>query len=516
MRSVSTALLVLTASVAAPAHLTAQGEAYEQFQAFSGVLSHVRLNYVDSVDFGTLLQASIRGLLSSLDPHSRYVTRREHLLRAQWDRGELASPGLRLDNAGAAIIVLSVAGPAAKAGIQPGDRLLRVNDTILAGMSAEAVEVRLLGEVGSVVRLSLERPDSFRLDTLAINLKRKRLEQSVVSEPRMVAARAGYIRLAEFTSYSQRDLKKGIHKARDMGARELILDLRGNPGGGIDAMIAIASMFLPRNTEVFHTQSRRKSLSQTVRTDQDGEFAKLPLIVLIDGGAASAAEMLAGSLQDNDRALVLGRRSFGKALIQSPLPLPNADMVFLTTARVVTPSGRLIQRRYRDISIDEYFQAAGHGGDGNDTLTVFRTARGRQVRGGGGILPDVVVPVAPELPAWFTAASDSGYDAIADSVAESLGRDRSARAAWMTDSASWDSRLATPFLERVRAGIGITVPPDAGLRARLGRTLAERTAFARWGAEAAEELAIRNDHDIQAALSYFPRLSELLGEPVGR
>lgn len=462
-------ILLLVAAV--PGRLAAQGTAYEQFQAFSGVLSHVRLNYVDSVDFGTLLQASIRGLLSSLDPHSRYVTRQEYLLRSQWDRGELASPGLRLENSGPAVTVLSVTGSAAKAGIQPGDRLLRVNDTTVARGSAEAVEIRLLGEKGSKVRLILER-GTVSPDTVALTLKRQLLGHVVVSDPRMVGPETGYIRLAEFIPPAPKALKKAVERVRDLKAKQLILDLRGNPGGDIQSMVEIASMFLPGRTEIFHTQSRKKDLSTAVGTEQAGEFAKLPLILLVDAGSASAAEILAGSLQDQDRALILGRRSFGKALMQTSLPLPNADIVWLTTARVVTPSGRVIQRRYSGIGATEYLQRAGQGGAQEDTAAVYRTARGREVRGGGGILPDVILPGASELPIWFSQASDSGYDSVSDSVANLLSSEPAARAAWMSDSVSWDARLVTPFLARLRSGLGITVVPDAPLRARLGLILA--------------------------------------------
>lgn len=504
--------LVLTAltGLGMPRSTVAQGTAYEQLQAFSGVLSHVRLNYVDSVDFSSLVQAAIRGTLNSLDPHSRYVTRREFELRTQWDRGELAGPGLRLENSQRGVTVLSATGPAGKARVQPGDRLLRLNGTTVAGINAEEVELRLLGEKGSKIRLTLERGNPLTPDTLSITLKRERLDHVVVSDPRLVGPETGYIRLIEFTPPAAKALEKGIKKARDRGAKQLILDLRANPGGDLQSMIDIASMFLPRNVEVFHTQSRKKTVSDAIRTEKDGEFAKLPLLLLIDAGSASAAEILAGSFQDQDRALILGRRSFGKALIQTPLPLPNADMVLLTTARIVTPSGRVIQRRYSGIRPHEYLEQAGRGGVEEDTLTVYRTARGRQVRGGGGILPDVMLPAPPEIPTWFTVATDSGYDAVADSVANLLASEPSARATWITDSASWDSRLVTPFIGRVRRGLNISLALDAALRARLGLLLAERAAFVAWGAVAAEELSIRHDRDIQAAVSHFPRSAELL------
>ena len=513
MTTLSPRTLWIVTALVIPRSVSAQGTTYEQFQAFSGVLSHVRQNYVDSMDFGTLLQASIRGLLSSLDPHSHYVTRTEYLLRSKWNRGELASPGVRLENSADGVIVLSVTTAAAKAGVQPGDRLLRLNDTPLAGEGAEAVELRLLGDKGTKIRLAFERKNAVRMDTVSMTLKREPLEQRILSSPRLVAPRIAYLRLHEFTLLAPKELKKEIKKSRELGATQLLLDLRGNPGGEMEALSEIAAMFLPGGTEIFHTEGRRKSLSQVAMTQTDGEFVKLPLVLLIDAGSASAAEVLAGSFQDHDRALILGRRSFGKALVQTSLPLPNADMVLLTTARIVTPSGRVIQRRYRGLRLDEYVAGAGGVGASDDTLAVYRTARGREVRGGGGILPDIVLSTPPDLPVWFAQASDSGYDAVADTVAKLLASDPASRAAWMSDTAAWDSRLVTPFLAQVQAGLGVNVAPTGAQRARIGLLLAERAAFERWGVETAEELSIKHDPDIHAALAYFGRAAGLLREP---
>ena len=493
--------------------------AYEQLQAFSAVLSHARLNYVDSVDFNRLVRGAISGMLSSLDPHSHYVTRQEFELRSQWERGELAGPGLRLDNAGRGVTVLSVLpeGSAAKAGVAAGDRILQVNDSTAEGLSAEAVEVRLLGEKGTKVRVVLERGNQLALDTLVVSLKRTPLEHKVVTSTRLLEPRTGYVRLTEFTPLAPEELSKAIKKLRGKGGKQLILDLRGNPGGDMEAMISIASSFFPAGTEIYHTQGRKRTGLDSVVTDRQGEFVKLPLIVLINSESASAAEMMAGSLQDHDRALVLGRRSFGKALMQTSLPLPNGDVAWLTTARVVTPSGRIIQRRYSGQGVDQYLAGAGKAGSAQDTLPSYRTDRGRQVRGGGGILPDVVRPPNAELPVWFSVAVDSGYDSVVDSVARTLADEPSAKAAWVADSAAWDARLVTPFIARIRAGLGIRVDPDPPLRARVGRLLAARAAAERWGPEAAEDLLIAHDGDIDAALKEFARLPELLRqEPAGR
>lgn len=511
-------LPVTLALLCSTAPLRAQTTAYEQLQAFSGVLSHVRTNYVDSVDFGRLVQAAIRGMLSSLDPHSYYTTRQEFDLRMRWDRGELAAPGLSLDDADRAVTVLGVepGSPAAKAGVQPGDRVLRVNDSSVAGLGARALEVWLFGEKGSKLRMTFERGSQVEPDTFAVTLKRALLEHHVVSAPRLVDPTTGYVRLAQFTPPAPKELTDAVKKVRGMGAKQLILDLRGNPGGGIAAMVDVASAFLPARAEVFHTQGRKKTGYESVVTHDAGDFAKLPLIVLLDAGSASAAEMLAGSLQDHDRALVVGRRSFGKALMQSSLPLPNGDIVWLTTARVVTPSGRIIQRRYSGIGTEQYYALAGKSGAAEDTLTEYKTEHGRLVRGGGGIVPDVSRPISAELPVWFSVAADSGFDtAVADSVAPTLPVGAPGQAAWISDTAGWDARLVVPFLARVRDRLGVRGEPTPAVRSRLGRILGSRAATVRWGPEAGEDFLVRNDGDIRAALPLFARLPELLAGPVG-
>ena len=508
----------LLLSLALPFPLRAQTPtAYEQLQAFSGVLGQVRTNYVDSVDFGRLVRASIRGMLGSLDPHSYYVTREEFELMMRWDRGELAGVGMGLDDSGNAVTVLEVdpEGPAARAGVQVGDRILRVNDSSVAGLGARVLQLRLYGESGAMLRLTFERGSRVDPDTFAVTLKRTLLKHRFVGTPRMMDPSTGYVRLAQFTQTATKDLSEAVKRLRKAGATQLILDLRGNPGGDIPVMVEIASAFLPANVEVFHTQGRKRTGLESIRTREPGEFASLPLIILIDAGSASAAEVLAGALQDHDRALIVGRRSFGKALVQSSLPLPNGDVVWLTTARMVTPSGRVIQRRYKGLGTEQYYALAGKSGAPEDTLALYNTDHGRPVRGGGGIAPDVPCTLA-DLPVWFSVAADSGLDtALADRVAETLPADPAGLDAWIGDSTGWNGHLVVPFLAGVRDRLGVRREPTLEVRARLGRILGARVAAVRWGSEARERFLLHNDADVQAAVPLFARLPELLEGPAG-
>jgi carboxyl-terminal processing protease len=507
--------LAAAALLLSPASLAAQGTSYEQLQAFSGVLSQIRANYVDSVETAALVRAAITGMLASLDPHSYYVSRSDFEVRRAWDDGRLAVTGLLIEDGERAPVVVAVqpASPAQKAGVMAGDRVLQVDGVTTTGRGARAVELQLLGDKGSKVQLLLERGPHLDPDTLALTLKRSVVQHQVVPPPRMVSKTVGYVRLEEFTMAGVPAFKSAVKQVRSDGAKVLIIDLRGNPGGDVGALVEIAAMFLPAKSDIIHAQGRKKTGLETVSTKDDGDFRDLPLIVLVDEGSASASEMLAGALQDHDRALIVGRRTFGKALMQMALPLPNGDVVWLTTSRIASPSGRVIQRSYSGVEGQRYRELAGKPVNAADTLPLFHTHAGRPVRGGGGIAPDVVRESAP-LPTWFSTAADTGLlIALADSVAMTLPNNPAARDAWMSDPARWDSLLVTPLLVRVRSTLGVRAEPDAAVRRRLGRILAARVAEVRWGPEAGAAFEIATDPDIAIAVEQIPRLPTLLGPP---
>jgi hypothetical protein len=273
-------------------------------------------------------------------------------------------------------------------------------------------------------------------------------------------------------------------------------------------------MLLPRNTLVFRTRGRKQDVDEDFVTTRNGKYRDLPLIVLIDRRSASASEALAGSLQDHDRALLVGRRSFGKALVQAPFTLPAGDVVWLTIGRVLTPSGRFIQRFYQGLRAEQYYSFAGGAGRAADTVEVFHTDAGREVHGGGGIAPDVEVPAPRPLPVWHALAADSGFDdAVADSVAATLPQTDAARDAWLADRAAWRSALVEPYLERVRAHLHVAAVADSAVTERLVLGLAARVAEVRWGAEARDELLVRVDPVVARARALFPRLETLLASP---
>ncbi|MGH7592827.1 MAG: S41 family peptidase, partial [Gemmatimonadales bacterium] len=289
------------------------------------------------------------------------------------------------------------------------------------------------------------------------------------------------------------------------------LDLLGNTGVIVTEAVETASEFLPAPYLVFSTRGRQKSVNQEYRTASGGDFEDLPLVVLVDQGSASAAEALAGSLQDNDRAIIAGRRTFGKALMQTAFLVPDG-MVELTIGHVIAPSGRYIQRPYTGLQLEQYYAFAGDSA-WQDTTRIFKTVHGRPMRAGGGIAPDIALPAPPRVPRWFTVAADSGWDrAVADSVANTLSNTTGARSDWLKAATTWEDRLLPPLLVRVRARLAVPAALDPITRAAMGRRLAAETAAVRWDEATGRELSIANDPDVIAAIALFARASEMLGK----
>lgn len=513
-------VLALALAAGVPARAVAQGASYEQLQTFSSLLNQIRVSYVDSVTYAELVHAAIDGVLGSLDPHSRFERRADAEREFAYESGTLAGTGVVFDVVEDRLVVLTVipGSPGAKNGVNAGDWLLSINDTAVAGLSPEEAGRRLLGDKGKRIRLVLARGSRLEPDSVPVSLKLDFIRPISIGMARLVDPTTGYLRLLGFHPKGGEELANSIRGLKSKGARRLILDLRGNPGGAMVVAEEIASLFLPKNTLVFRAYARRPSDREEVRTQKEGSFVDLPLMVLIDHGSASASEAVAASLQDHDRALLLGRRSFGKALIQRAFPVPpQGDLVWLTVARVVTPSGRVIQRSYRGLKAEQYYSFAGQSGAEPDTLEVFHTDAGREVRGGGGIVPDVPLTASALLPVWWSAVADSGwYEAIPDSVANLLPRAPADRMTWLRAREEWQTRLVEPLLERVRTRLGISGTPDSAVTARLGRILAHRVAEVRWGADAGDEFVLLNDPDIQSAMTYWDRLGALLGRSAAR
>ena len=260
------ALVVALADSVSPGEAAAQARSnYEELQTFSGVLNHIRINYVDSVSYARLVRAAVDGVLRSLDPHSRFEPREDVARGAAIARGELGTVGIALEDVEGAVTVLAVApdGPADRKGVLPGDRLVAMDDSTVTGRDAETLRLRMAGKSGSRVKLAFDRGPRLEPRRYEVTVKRDDIKETSVGTTQMLDAVTGYVRLAQFAPEAAAELEKAVNRLRRSGARQLILDLRGNPGGIVTASVEVASLFLPKATVVFRTRGRKSAVDTT-------------------------------------------------------------------------------------------------------------------------------------------------------------------------------------------------------------------------------------------------------------
>lgn len=367
------------------------------------VLSLIENSYVDSIPSDSIAEVAIPAILEVLDPHSVYIPAREFEKTEEPLQGEFDGIGVVFNMATDTVIVLNVvpSGPSQKAGVQGGDRIIKVNDTLIAGqkMSTDGVMKRLRGKRGTQVRLSLERKGI--ADPVEVVVTRDAIPLHSVEAAVMLTENTGFIKLSQFSRTSYDEVSSAIERLRKEGMTDLVLDLRGNSGGFLDQAILIANEFLPKGSLIVYTEDRNHNRLHQY-SDGRGKSADLALAVLIDESSASSSEILAGALQDNDRGTIVGRRSFGKGLVQSQIPFPDGSALRLTVARYYTPTGRSIQKPYSAGSddyemdlINRFYHNEFFSADSirfADSLR-FTTPKGKTVYGGGGIMPDVFMPL---------------------------------------------------------------------------------------------------------------------------
>jgi carboxyl-terminal processing protease len=490
-----------------------QRTSYEELQTFSQVLAYIFHSYPDSVSYSVLVKAAIDGVLRDLDPHSRFLSRLEYERLDSLERGNLAVTGASIDDVDEEPTVLGVypGSPAEAAGVRPGDRVLALNDTVVAGLQIETIRIRMAGPAGSKIRVRFARGPRLEPDTFTLALKRRVLEAHYVFEARMADSITGFVRLNEFGEKSADEVHDAIKGLRKQGARQMILDLRNNPGGYVAQAVDLVSQFVPKGTVVFSTKGRRADVDTTFHTRRDGDFLDLPLVVLVNEHSASAAEATAASLQDHDRALIVGRRSFGKALMQTGFVVSSGEVLVMTVGHVISPSGRYIQRRYSGLAVEQYYSLAGKSGAQADTDRVYHTDAGRVVRGGGGVQPDLVDSAAGELGAWWVAAQDSGWvAAVAESIAATLPGTPAGMTAFEATVPGWGNSLMPGLLTRIRERLHVQASIDSLTQWRLGYEVGRRVVETRWGIAARYDLDLHHDGDVRMAIQAFPRLGDLL------
>jgi len=354
---------------------------------FDEVYQHISRDFVDTLQDSTLYNRAIDGLVGELhDPHSNYLSPKTLAQLSEKTTGRYAGVGAQIDvrDGWITIVAPMPGGPAVDAGILTGDRIIEVDGKPLHDVSVEEAQKALRGTPGSVVRVSIERPGIAA--PLKFALTRREIKVRSVQHAEMLRDHVGYVALTIFSEESEPDLRRAIDSLRTAGMTSLIFDLRGDPGGLLDQGVGIADLFLNAGQRIVSMHGRSPSMSRSFEDRAPQAWPNMPIVALVDNNSASAAEIVAGALQDHDRALIVGTTTYGKGSAQNVFPLNNGGAVKLTTALWFTPSGRSINkgRIGSDSAVDFT--------DSTKKRPVFKTDAGRTVYGGGGITPDVIVP----------------------------------------------------------------------------------------------------------------------------
>ena len=374
-----------------------------EFNKLSDVLSYIQQEYVDTVDREMLVNSSIEKMLQALDPHSAYIPAEELRSANEPLEGNFEGIGVEFHLQSDTIMVVSAlsGGPSEAVGIRAGDRIVMVEDTVVAGVGITNAEVmqKLRGPGGTKVRVKVVRRGVPK--PIEFTITRGKIPIYSLDVAYMVNDSTGYIKISRFAATTYEEFMQAALPLKKKGMKHLVLDLRSNPGGYLDAATKLADEFLDKNKTIVYTEGKSRPRSNYESTSS-GDFEDTKVMILIDEGSASASEIVAGALQDWDRATIVGRRSFGKGLVQEQTILPDGSALRLTIARYYTPTGRSIQKPYEN-GYEDYNNELLQRFDHNELITAdsirfsdslkFTTPGGKIVYGGGGIMPDVFVPI---------------------------------------------------------------------------------------------------------------------------
>ena len=371
---------------------------YSRWRKLNLILQEVQNNYVDTIDMKAMTDAAVEAALSTLDPHSIYLPPVQLTESETELSGNFEGIGIQFNVPNDTAIVLSVipGGPSEKAGLKQGDRIISVDDRTIAGTKTpQDSMVRLMkGPSGTKVRITVNR-DGTRIP---FEITRDKIPVNSIDAAFMIDDATGYIKLSKFTRTTFKEFRQASDKLMAGGMKRLIFDLRNNTGGYFDQALQLCNEFLPQGAEIVYMEGLHRP-RQNFTSDGRGHLVDVPVSVLIDEGSASSSEIFAGAIQDNDRGVIVGRRSFGKGLVQEPVNFTDGSGIRLTVARFYTPSGRCIQKPYAKNYAYDIYERYAHGEMVSadsvkvDTTAIFHTLAGRTVYGGGGIVPDIFVPI---------------------------------------------------------------------------------------------------------------------------
>ena len=357
-------------------------EIAKQIEIFTTLFKELNMNYVDETNPAELMDSAIKNMLNELDPYTRFLNEQDVEAYKINNAGEYSGIGALVRSYEDRLLIIEAYKdyPADKAGLKAGDEIIQIGDVAVADFEDNASEL-LKGANKTSVNISFRRQGQIKTASLI----REGVEVDAVPYYNMADEKTGYIVLSKFNRKASSQTKSAIQDLKSKGAERLILDLRGNPGGLLSEAINVTNLFVPKGELIVTTRSKVKKFNQEYKTKNKAEDLEIPLVVLIDGASASASEIVSGGLQDLDRAVIMGARSFGKGLVQRPLRLTYGTQLKVTISRYYTPSGRCIQ------SLDYWNRDASGNAVRNTVFNNFKTRNGRDVQDGGGVMPDVEI-----------------------------------------------------------------------------------------------------------------------------
>jgi carboxyl-terminal processing protease len=487
-----------------------QSDLQKRLREYTDLLSAVTANSAEDIGADKFVYSSIDGMLRTLDPHTSFLEPKEYADMQDRQKGSFYGLGILVTKRNDQVTVITPleGTPAARLGIRAGDVISEVEGTATDDLSLDEVVKRLKGPKGTTVHIKILRVGI--KEPIALTITREAIPTNSITNTLMIKPGVGYIRIKDFTATTVRELDESIDKLKAQGMQKLVLDLRQNPGGLLDAAVGVADHFLDKGQMIVYTKGRTADAAQDYTAPGKHEKLDIPLVVLVNRGSASASEIVAGSIQDHDRGLVVGETSWGKGLVQSVYTLQYGAGLALTTSKYYTPSGRNIQRDYS--SFYDYY-VADDSDNANSTETPlkdrkqFKTDTGRVVYGGGGITPDVFVK-PPQLSRTTqllevrSALFNYGVEYAASHP--EVTKDIEITPAILDDFTKYAAEKEAAPLADIKADL--QVPED---RKYIERALRAEIIAAKFGYDASYPYRLQGDVQVEKAIDVFPQAQKL-------
>ncbi len=499
---------------------------YQQIEKFKDVLSLADKYYVDNIDTQKLVGAALNGMLGQLDPHSVYIPAKETQEISEEFSGSFEGVGIEFDVVSDTLLVVSpiAGGPSEMVGIEAGDKIVQIDGKSSVGITRDEVMKKLRGPKGTKVSVTIVREGVDK--PLDFEIIRDKIPIYSVTASFMVNDKVGYVYVNRFAETTDKELEEALAKLRSEGMKELVLDLRDNPGGLLNEAVDVASEFVPKGKTIVYTKGRIEEANENFPSN-GGSYNQFPLIVLINGGSASASEIVSGAIQDLDRGLIVGETSFGKGLVQRQFSLNDGSAVRITIARYYTPSGRLIQRPY-DKDRMKYFTGAeeidsseksganlSHTLESDSSRTVFKTASGRTVYGGGGITPDYIVKM-DTIPSFiyhleakriFLQYVDDHYSQSQDKLSKEYGSAEKFDEKFQVSSGV----LEDIFNQALKTGVKVSKEDYKKNNKYVALLIKAQIARNVWGNDGWYRVILAYDNQFQKVLTLFPEARQIAG-----